>query len=259
MNDLRSFAALQSRVYEFLERQDEATLRAIISGTARLDVVVDGASSQAGSASHENVRIAPYLQPVDVGIVPSRDPVQVAYQLSQLSSERRRSYLSAANLTVAELQDVAKRLGLRGYSKLTKAKLFEALISHGIVSADVVASQSRPLESSSSDPADGLPATGSTVLEGETASDESRSAGTAPPIEPNSKAAHVASHLRETETEEEGAAYLRAQQLDRATMLAVATELHLTRVDRLSRTELERRVLEQAIGARRKFGGLRKW
>lgn len=71
--------------------------------------------------------------------------------------------------------------------------------------------------------------------------------------------AAIATSLRETETEEEGAAYLRAQHLDRESLLAVAAELQLTRVSRLSQTELEKRVLKQAIGARRKFAGLRKW
>jgi hypothetical protein len=72
-------------------------------------------------------------------------------------------------------------------------------------------------------------------------------------------AAAIASRLRETATEDEGAAYLRAQHLDRDSLLAVAAELLLTRVQHLSRAELEARVLRQAIGARRKFDGLRKW
>lgn len=71
--------------------------------------------------------------------------------------------------------------------------------------------------------------------------------------------ATVASTLRAAETVEEGAAYLDAQQLDKEDLLAVAAELQLTRVDRLSRNALEARVLKQAIGARRKFAGLRKW
>ena len=71
--------------------------------------------------------------------------------------------------------------------------------------------------------------------------------------------AAVAKRLRETATEEEGTAYLQAQQLDRADLLAVAAALQLTRVDRLSRSDLEKRVIKQAIGARRKFEGLRKW
>jgi len=265
--DLRSFAALQTRVYEFLERQDEATLRAIISGSAQLGVVTAGDASPTGSVPHDNVRIASHTQSDVPGVEPSRDPERVAYELSQLPSERRRSYLSATKLTVSELQNVAKRLGLRGYSKLAKAKLVEALISYGFVRTGAVADQPRPPASSPSAPADGPTATGnveidSAAADDETASDESRPTAAVPPIEPaepNVEAAHIASHLRETETEEAGAAYLRAQQLDRETLLAVATELHLTRVDRLSRTELEKRVLKQAIGARRKFAGLRKW
>ncbi|WP_433717431.1 RRQRL motif-containing zinc-binding protein (plasmid) [Nocardia sp. CA-084685] len=70
-------------------------------------------------------------------------------------------------------------------------------------------------------------------------------------------AANVAARLREINTTAEGAEYLRTQGLDRTGLLAVATELHMTRVERLSRAELERRVLGQAITARRKYEGLR--
>jgi hypothetical protein len=71
----------------------------------------------------------------------------------------------------------------------------------------------------------------------------------------------IAEKLRATEieTETEGAAYLKALCLDHAVLLQVATALKLTRVDRLSKAELTRRVLKQAIGARRKFAGLRHW
>lgn len=72
-------------------------------------------------------------------------------------------------------------------------------------------------------------------------------------------AAEIAAHLRGIDTEDEGLAYLRAQQLDRAGLLAVAAELQLTRVDRLSNPQLEQRVIKQAISARRKYEGLRKW
>ncbi len=72
-------------------------------------------------------------------------------------------------------------------------------------------------------------------------------------------AADVASRLRDTATEHDGASYLRGQHLDRQALLAVATELGLSRVDKLSHKALEQRVLKQAIGARRKFDGLRKW
>jgi hypothetical protein len=69
----------------------------------------------------------------------------------------------------------------------------------------------------------------------------------------------IAQRLRDLPDEAAGAAYLAGLDLDRAALLAVAAELHLTRVDRLSRAELQRRVLKQAIGARRKFAGLRHW
>lgn len=69
----------------------------------------------------------------------------------------------------------------------------------------------------------------------------------------------IAAHLRATETVDEGAAYLKEQSLDRESLLAVAAALGLTRVDRLSKPKLEARILQQAIGARRKFEGLRNW
>lgn len=74
-----------------------------------------------------------------------------------------------------------------------------------------------------------------------------------------SGAAGIAAQLRETATEDEGVAYLRARGLDREGLLALAAELQLTRVDRLSQPALERRVIKQAIGARNKFAGLRDW
>ncbi|BCK52989.1 hypothetical protein [Nocardia wallacei] len=239
MNDLNSLAALQARVYQFLESQDEATLRAIISGTAKLGVVIVGDASPAAAASHQRPPIASRAQPVVSDVQPQRDPALVAQELLGLPLERRRSYLSATTLTVSELREVAKRLGLRRYSKLAKATLVEAMASHGNLTTGVIADQPRP-----------------------PASSPGRSKASAPSIEPaqpNTSAAQIASRLREIDTEDEGAAYIRAQRLDRATLVAVATELHLTRVDRLSRTELEKRVLKQAIGARRRFAGLRKW
>jgi hypothetical protein len=77
--------------------------------------------------------------------------------------------------------------------------------------------------------------------------------------EPDADAAAMASRLRATDTEEAGAAFLDAHNLNRTSLLAVAAALGLTRVNRLSQTELTKRVLTQAIGARRKFAGLRKW
>ncbi|MFI7673448.1 hypothetical protein [Actinophytocola sp. NPDC049390] len=203
MNDLTSFAALQARVYEFLTRQDEATLRAIAGGTVRLAVV---------HADEEQV--------------PSRDPSRVARLLPTLASEdERRTYLAETGFTRRELHAVAKALRIRRYSHLTRDRLVDLLVGHG---------QARQT--------------------------------TAPPPQidkpedkPDAEAAAIASRLRETETEEEGAAYLRAQNLDADGLLAVAAALGLTRLDRLRRADLEKRVLKQAIGARRKFDGLRKW
>lgn len=80
-------------------------------------------------------------------------------------------------------------------------------------------------------------------------------AGDVTPGEPGA-ASTIAAQLRETATEELGAAYLKDQQLDRETLLAVASELGMTRVSSLSDKKLQDRVLKQAIGARNKFDGL---
>ena len=182
MNDLKQLAALQAKVFEFLARQDEATLEAIANGDAHLAV--------AGAQQPSEPPPTP----------PTPTPL--------------------TSLTVTELRALAKKRRLRGYSKLTRDRLVALLGGPAV---------SQP------------------------------EASPAVAANPDSDAAAIASHLRETETEEEGAAYLQAQYLDREGLLAVATELQLTRVDRLQPKELEKRVLKQAIGARRKFAGLRKW
>ncbi|MFC7535741.1 hypothetical protein [Actinoplanes sp. GCM10030250] len=69
----------------------------------------------------------------------------------------------------------------------------------------------------------------------------------------------MGAHLRTLPTVDEGAAYLAGLDLDAARLLAVATELGLTRVNRLTGAALRDRVLKQAIGARNKFAGLRDW
>jgi hypothetical protein len=137
-----------------------------------------------------------------------------------------------SNLKKQELLDLARSLKLRNYSGLTKPKLVELLTNDGRSPAEAPA-QPPPADTGSKPPAE--------------------------PPRPDVDVAAVASHLRETETEDEGAEYLRTQGLDRESLLAVAAELQLTRVSRLNQTELEKRVLKQAIGARRKFAGLRKW
>jgi hypothetical protein len=228
MTDLTTFAALQARVYEFLEHQDEATLQAIVSGTARLAVA--GADA------------APRPVATPAKPVPSDDPLQAARDLSDLTSEwERRIYVNATKLPVSGLKRVAKLLGMTGYSGLTRTKLIDHLVGHGAAPTSAAA------EPPPRKPAMAEPET--------TPAASTPAANTMPGVDP----AAIAAHLRDTETEEEGAEYLRAQRLDRETLLAVAAELQLTRVDRLRQTELEKRVLKQAIGARRKFSGLRKW
>lgn len=66
----------------------------------------------------------------------------------------------------------------------------------------------------------------------------------------------IAAHLRDLDSEEEGATYLDAQKLDHADLLAVAAELRLSRLERLSKPKLRQRIVHQAITARKKFQGL---
>ena len=230
MNDLRSFSALQSRLYEFLAHQDEATLQGIVNGTVRLAVVADSAGPAPVSAAPRTAE-------------PSSDPFTAAQELPKLATPHdRQVYLNACGLTMARLRQVAKLLGLRRYSGLSKAELTAFIAGHRQDRADPVTVEPEVPGPSPVPPPVPSPVSRSTE-----------------PTEHDADAAAIAAHLRDTETEDEGAAYLRAQGLDRAGLLAVATELQLTRVDRLKPSELEKRVLKQAIGARRKFAGLRKW
>ncbi|MFI7668230.1 hypothetical protein [Nocardia sp. NPDC049526] len=140
---------------------------------------------------------------------------------------------------------MAKLLGFTGYSKLPKAQLVDRLAGDGPARVEPPAAAPRTPVTAPRDPVD------------DAAAEQASSHQAQPPTEAPSAAitdvASIAAHLRGTEAEEEGAAYLRAQHLDREGLLAVAAELQLTRVDRLSQNELEKRILKQAIGARRKF------
>lgn len=234
MSDLKSFVSLQARLYEFLEQQDEPTLQAIAAGTAQLAV----AGADAAAPSPDRIP------------APSSDPLQVAQDLPKIRVEdERREYLKATGLTKEKLKDVARAMKTRGFSDLAKEKLIDFLAGYGLSS--VTPSAPEP-----SGPADTHPAPPEKSVKTEIFE---RSPGPVEETRPTGEVTAVVSRLRELETEEEGAAYLHEQRLDHETMLAVAAELQLTRVTRLSRSELERRVLKQAIGARRKFAGLRKW
>lgn len=218
MSDLKSFVALQARVYEFLDRQDEATLRRIAGGAAQLTVM--GADEAAELSSEQS---------------------QAVQALSKASSaQERRNYLVSAGFTNDVLKAIAKELRLPKYSNLAKAKLIDLIAGQDPVPADKPADEPKPAlvtEDPVPEPPAAVPVT----------------------TEPDAGAAAIAARLREIDTEDEGAEYLQAQRLDRDGLLAVATELQLTRMDRLSQKELRRRILKQAIGARRKFAGLRKW
>ncbi|MBN6034710.1 hypothetical protein [Amycolatopsis sp. 195334CR] len=227
MKELRELIVLQARLSEFLAQQDDATLQALIQGTAQLAVVhSDGAREDTPAAPPASTNLA---------VRPSSDPLQAARDLPVLPSQHeRRLYLNAAGLPATGLRRVAKLLGLTQYSSLKKAELLDLLAGTG---------------KSPSDLRDNSTAERQQAPEVEHPSD----------ARPDPQATAIASHLREIETEEEGATYLRAQRLSREDLLAVAAELQLTRVERLKPTELEKRVIKQAIGARRKFAGLRTW
>lgn len=250
MNDLKRFIVLQARISEFLAQLDEATLDAIVSGTARFAVRHD-------SNGIESIDIG--SRPISVD-QPSRDPFQAAQDLSRLSSEQeRRTYLNAANLPLKGLRQVAKFHGLAGYSKLARPGLIDLLAGHSLKQADAHAGEARMPESAAPSLVDddtGAEPLTSAPKEPQQRTTLGQSIETGKPAD---KAAVIAAQLREMETEEEGAAYLRAEHLDHESLLAVAAELQLTRVNRLSQAELQKRVLKQAIGARRKFAGLRKW
>jgi hypothetical protein len=249
MSDLKSFAVLQARVYEFLEQQDEVTLQAIVSGEAKLTVLREDAAPTA-PIPQEATPVAALPPPTDA--LP-----RAVHDLSQLTSEDdRRRYLSAADLKMPELRKVAKLLRLRNYSKLAQAKLIDLLARQG--QTDATAAVPSPQKA----PLVDLPAR---QEQPEPIAEKAEQPPVTPkpppmaPVEPNADVAAITARLSEMETEPEGAAYLKAQHLDRETLLAVAAELQLTRVERLTQSELQKKILRQAIGARRRFAGLRKW
>uniref|UniRef100_UPI003F492BA2 hypothetical protein n=1 Tax=Actinokineospora sp. CA-119265 TaxID=3239890 RepID=UPI003F492BA2 len=72
----------------------------------------------------------------------------------------------------------------------------------------------------------------------------------------------IAAHLRTLDTAEDGHAYLDTHNLDRDGLLAVAAVLQLTAASlprNASLAEIKRRIVKQAITARRKYEGLRNW
>ncbi|VVJ15343.1 Uncharacterised protein [Amycolatopsis camponoti] len=240
MSDLKSYVSLQARLFDFLAQQEESTLQAIADGTLRLTV------TGADDVSRET--------PVDPLESPSSEPVQAARDLPKLDSRSdRRIYLNAAKPTVAELKATARNLGIKITSGV---RLRDDLIEYLAVHAGDRDDVSRPEHEIR--PRAPLAA----VADKPDVSRRSPTPETLVPDDDRKPAvdvAAIASHLRELETESDGAAYLDAQRLDKAALLAVAAELQLTRVTRLSQRELKKRVLYQAIGARRKFAGLRKW
>ncbi|MFD3508883.1 Rho termination factor N-terminal domain-containing protein [Nocardia sp. NPDC058666] len=251
---------LQAKYYEFLERQDEATLRAIIDGTAELTVVPVGSAT----GSHRTAVTGPRISPS----APVSEIDQVVQEFRRLTPGVQRGVLlNRAKLSVKALQQVAKLLGMKGYSKLKKDELVDLLVRFSV--DDGTGGVGPTVNTDFATDSSAAPATTVKADEPKVPVQSHASRGLLHVPEPAptasaaattaADAAAIAAHLRVTETEDAGAAYLREQNLDRARLLAVAAELQLTRVDRLSRAELEKRVLKQAISARRKFAGLRRW
>ncbi|WP_329110086.1 hypothetical protein OG792_14495 [Micromonospora sp. NBC_01699] len=85
-----------------------------------------------------------------------------------------------------------------------------------------------------------------------------RRAGPAAPRKPAPEAAGIAARLRELESETEGDTYLAGFKPSGDLLRDIGAELGL-KLGKLNKTELTRRILDQAIGARRKFAGLRNW
>jgi hypothetical protein len=239
VSDLKRYVALQAKLFGFLDQQDEGTLQAIADGTLQLSLV--GADETPRTAA------------ADVLKSPSSDPLQVAHDLSKLVSQSdRRLYLNAAKLKVTGLKRVAGALGMKGYSNYRRENLVELLSA-----LDSDLSDASPPEHATPPRTPPAPVEDPSKLTQQAVSRTMPVSGDSG--KPAADAVAVASHLRELDTEEEGAGYLDAQHLDKDGLLAVAAELQLTRVTRLSQKELRKRVLYQAIGARRKFAGLRKW
>ncbi|OLF09825.1 hypothetical protein BLA60_18845 [Actinophytocola xinjiangensis] len=246
MTGLREVLALQARVWTFLEGLDDATVLAIIDGTTTLTTT--GAAPTGKQAGE------PAREPAGE---PAMTPQRLALRLGTLSGERERhALLDTSGLTTTELRQVARLCGLRNYSRLRRDDLVTRLAGHDQAPAPEPAADPPPAPPPTPRP---------TPTPTPRPTPRPRPEPVAEPVAvPGAEAsridaAAVAATLRATETEEQGADYLRSQELGRDDLLAVAAELRLTRVDRLSQPELARRVLKQAIGARRKFSGLRKW
>ncbi|GAB2678758.1 hypothetical protein GCM10027271_44810 [Saccharopolyspora gloriosae] len=225
-SDLDKLVRLNEIWNEFLRRQDESRVDCLLAGDGRLAIVRDGCERETREP------IAEQREPKARATAdrPSRDPSAAARTLATVSSEHeRRKHL--VGYTVKQLRGIAKQSGLSGYSNLKRDELVDLLSGSG------------GSRRATADPA-AAPSTSAPVREARGSGIDVRA---------------IADQLRVTETESEGATYLEGQRLDRAGLLAVATELQMTRVERLSLKELKRRILKQAIGARRKFAGLRKW
>ncbi|MFC6012226.1 hypothetical protein [Nocardia lasii] len=241
MADLDDLGALNVRFAEFLREVDPATARALIAGTMKFAAVPVDAT-----VSDPPTRTAPVVH-LPSSTPRAWEPDRVARELQEMTPGSQRSrYLNGSGLTVAALRQVATLLGISGYSRLAKADLVALLAGHP---TDHGAGAFTPV------PAEAVVDSASNG----SAAPEATPAASRPATAANPDGPSIAAHLRATDTVDAGAAYLRAHNLDRADLLAVAAALQLTRVDRLSRADLEKRVLKQAITARRKFAGLRQW
>ncbi|WP_326944540.1 hypothetical protein OG439_32640 [Amycolatopsis sp. NBC_01307] len=240
--------------------------------------------------AEERVRDAPEADAADAAPVPTT-PADVAARLGELATEEQgAAYLQEQQLAREDLLAVASELGMTRVDRLSNAKLQERVLNQAIstrnrfaglregwqerhdpavtpsarVPQDVIESPAEEPPERADAPADLAP----TAAAGDASTPTTPETTTQPAVErpdtaqnpatEQSAASAIATHLRETATTEQGSAYLKDQELDRETLLAVAGELGITRVDRLSNAKLQERVLNQAISTRDKFAGLRE-
>lgn len=82
---------------------------------------------------------------------------------------------------------------------------------------------------------------------------------TPPTAQPDADTQAIADHLRSLPTVTDGQVYLNSLGLSKSQLLAVLAALGRIRVGTMTKTQLANAIVQQAIGAHRKFAGLRKW
>ena len=200
----------------------------------------------------------------------------IAARLRELPNEDEgATFLRARGLDRKGLQAVAAELGLTRVGRLGRDALEQRVLKQAIGARNKFAglrdwsptdttkvqeTTIQPCAKAEPSPAPAGKQASRPAANTRTATHVAKPATTATPAptKPTTIEGTIAARLRDISTEQDGATYLRSQNLDRKGLQAVAAELGLTRVGRLGRDALEQRVLKQAIGARNKFAGLRE-